>query len=437
MATGTVHGMTATRRRFGVMGLLFVTVLVNYLDRTNISIAAPRMRDDFHLTPHMMGWIFSSWGWAYAVCQIAGGWLADKVRPRLLAAVLIFTWSCATLCLGLTTSFAALIVLRFLVGALEAPSYPINSRVVTTWFPEREKGAAVGIFGSAQFVGIAFLNPLLTWMLVRFGWQSVFLFTGMLGMAWAVAWFLLYREPRDAPRINQAELDLIRNGGGIPDLSEQLERVDGDRLGFRWRHLGFLLSRRKLWGLYLGQIGLGGTTMFFLTWFPTYLVDYRGMSFINAGFAASVPFLCGFVGVLCGGFFSDFLLRRGFSIGVARKTPIVGGMILSTTIIGANFVEDSRLVILFMAIAFFGTGFASIVWSLVSALAPKRLLGLTGGVFNTAGGIAGILVPLCIGYLADGKNFAPALVFVTCLTVMGALSYGLLTGKIERIAYDG
>ena len=426
-----------TNKRYIIVFLLFVTVVINYLDRSNLSIAAPGIINQFHLAPADMGWIFSAWGWAYAICQIPGGWLADRIPPRRLAALLLFTWSCATLCLGFASGFISLIVLRLLIGMLEAPSYPINNRVVTTWFPEKQRATAIAIYTSAQFVGLAFLTPVLSWLFAEFGWHTVFLFSGGIGIVWAGIWYAFYREPKSFGGINDAEISLIREGGGIPDLADRLAKAQAKQdVAFRWSDLGFLLTRRKLWGLYLGQFGLGGTTIFFLTWFPTYLVNYRHMDFIKAGFAASVPFLFGFLGVLTAGFVSDYLLKKGVGIGAARKIPVVTGLLLSTTILGANFVDDQRLVILFMTIAFFGTGLASIVWSLVSAVAPERLIGLTGGVFNFIGGLSGIVVPVVIGYLADGSNFAPALVFVSCLTLLGAFSYGVLIGKVERLSVD-
>jgi ACS family D-galactonate transporter-like MFS transporter len=140
------------------------------------------------------------------------------------------------------------------------------------------------------------------------------------------------------------------------------------------------------------------TSTFFLTWFPTYLVTYRHLDFIKAGFLASLPFLGAFVGVLCSGLLSDMLVRRGWSLSVARKTPIIGGLALSTTIVGANFVNDPALIIAFLSLAFFANGLASIHWSLVSAAAPERLIGLTSGIFNGVGGLAGISGPIIVGW---------------------------------------
>jgi ACS family D-galactonate transporter-like MFS transporter len=162
-------------------------------------------------------------------------------------------------------------------------------------------------------------------------------------------------------------------------------------------------------------------------------VKYRGMDFIKSGLLASLPFLAAFVGVLCSGFFSDWLLRRGASVGLARKLPIIGGLLVSTCIIGANYVDSTALVIACLALAFFGNGLASITWSLVSTLAPARLLGLTGGVFNFIGNLSAITTPLIIGFLVSGDSFAPAITYIGLMALAGALSYILLVGKVERI----
>jgi ACS family D-galactonate transporter-like MFS transporter len=175
------------------------------------------------------------------------------------------------------------------------------------------------------------------------------------------------------------------------------------------------------------------TLWFFLTWFPTYLVEYRHLDFIKAGFLASLPFLAAFVGILASGFLSDFLMRRGVSATTARKVPVVSGLLLCTSIVGANYVEKPAWIILFLTIAGFGNGFSSIAWVFVSTLAPPRLLGLTGGVFNFFGNLSSIFVPLIIGLLVRGNNFAPGLVFVAALALIGALSYIFIVGRVERI----
>lgn len=419
-----------TRSRYLIMVMLFITVVINYLDRSNLSIAAPALKDEFGLDTVHEGLILSAFGWTYAAMQIPGGWLVDRVSPRVLYAAALILWSAATFFMGFAGSFVILFVLRLAVGALEAPAYPINNRVVTTWFPERERATAIGFYTSGQFVGLAFLTPVLAWLQHHYGWHMVFVSTGLLGIVWGVLWFMIYREPRQFKGANAAEIELIQQGGGVVDLDR---RAREKKAPFSWNDLGLVMSKRKLWGVYLGQFCLTSTLWFFLTWFPTYLVKYRGMDFIKSGFLASVPFLAAFIGVLCSGVLSDFLIRRGATVGLARKLPIILGLLISTSMIGANFTDSTPWVIFFLAVAFFGNGLASITWSLVSTLAPVSLLGLTGGVFNFVGNLSSICTPIVIGFLVTKDSFAPAIVYVSSLALLGALSYILLVGKVERI----
>jgi len=428
------EGTRPTRSRFVIMVLLFTCVMINYLDRSNISITAPAMRAALGLDTAQMGYVLSAFGWTYALCQIPGGWLVDRVAPRMLYATLIVLWSIATIAMGFTTSVAGLIAVRLLVGALESPSYPINNRVVTTWFPERERATAIGFYTSGQYVGLAFLTPVLVMIQTRTGWHMVFVVTGSVGVVWGLVWYLLYRQPHEFPGTNAAEIDLIRRGGGLVDLGREpaatRRRISGV-------DLAYVLSSRKLWGVYVGQFALTSTLWFFLTWFPTYLVQARGMSFVKVGFLATLPFLAAFVGVLSSGLLSDALVRRGMSLGAARKTPIVAGLLLSSSIIGANYVDTPALIIAYMTLAFFGNGLASITWSLVSAIAPERLLGLTGGVFNFFGNLSGIAVPIIVGYLARDYGFSAGLIYVGALAVVGALSYVFVVGTVERLPDPG
>jgi len=434
LSTATHAGLQSaqrpTRSRYLIMVMLFITVVINYLDRSNLSIAAPALKDEFGLDTVHEGLILSAFGWTYAAMQIPGGWLVDRVSPRLLYAAALILWSAATFFMGFAGSFVILFVLRLAVGALEAPAYPINNRVVTTWFPERERATAIGFYTSGQFVGLAFLTPVLAWLQHHYGWHMVFVSTGLLGIVWGVLWFMIYREPRQFKGANAAEIELIQQGGGVVDLDRSVKEK---KAPFNWNDLGLVMSKRKLWGVYLGQFCLTSTLWFFLTWFPTYLVKYRGMDFIKSGFLASVPFLAAFVGVLCSGVLSDFLIRRGATVGLARKLPIILGLLISTSMIGANFTDSTPWVIFFLALAFFGNGLASITWSLVSTLAPVRLLGLTGGVFNFVGNLSSICTPIVIGFLVTKDSFAPAIVYVSSLALLGALSYILLVGKVERI----
>ena len=420
-----------TRIRFQILVFLFFNVVINYMDRSNISVAANMISADLKLTPVQLGYIFSAFGWTYAILQIPGGIMTDRYGARLVYTFSLILWSVITIAQGFATSFIALFILRMLIGVFEAPSYPANNRIVTSWFPDKERATAIAIYTSGQFVGLAFLAPVLTALQYYTGWQGMFIITGMIGIVWGIIWYFFYRDPLEHATVNEAELQYIEKGGGL--INRKNVNNKSTSQPFKWSDLKEVCSHKKLWGIYLGQFSLAGTMWFFLTWFPTYLVKYRGMDFIKSGFLASVPFLFAFAGVLLSGFLSDYMIKKGVTTSMARKVPVITGLLLSTSIIGANYVSSPALIIMFMCIAFFGNGFASITWVFVSTLAPEHLVGLTGGVFNFIGGLAAIFIPLIIGFLVSDGNFAPALILVGSLGITGALCYIFLVGKVERI----
>ena len=401
------------------------------MDRSNISVAGTAISQELGLTSVQLGLVFSAFGWTYAALQIPGGILADRLGPRILYTYSLIAWSFVTLLQGFVKGFISLFGLRIATGAFEAPSYPTNNRIVTSWFPEKERASAIAVYTSGQFIGLAFLTPALVSLQYYVGWRGLFIITGVVGIIWGVLWYFLYRDPNKHLRINKGELEYIEKGDGLINYSEQNEKANKQK--FKWIHLKEAFVHRKLWGIYIGQFAVGSTLWFFLTWFPTYLVKYRGLNFLQSGFLASAPFLAAFFGILLSGFFSDYMVRKGISAGIARKSPVIVGLFLSAFIIGANYVNEPALIVLFMSIAFLGNGMASITWVFVSTLSPKYLIGVTGGVFNFMGGLASIIVPIVIGFLASGGNFAPALVFIGAIGLIGACSYIFLVGKIERI----
>jgi ACS family D-galactonate transporter-like MFS transporter len=417
-----------TKIRYQVLFLIFVNVVINYMDRSNLAVAASEIDREFKLTPVQLGLVFSAFSWTYLAFQIPGGILVNRFSPRILYAFSLIAWSLTTIMQGFASRFAALLGLRMATGVFEAPAFPINNRVVSNWFPDNERASAIAVYTSGQFLGLAFLMPVLSMIQLKVGWKGLFVVTGLIGIIWGVLWYLLYRDPLRHNKVNAAELQHIESGGGLLD-KQQAEK----KSAFRWADLKAVLSYRKLWGIYIGQFAVNATLWFFLTWFPKYLVDYRGLDFIQSGYLASVPYLAAFTGILCSGFLSDFLVKKGVSAAKARKRPIIIGLLLSAFILGANYVAEPGLIIFFMSLSFFGIGFASITWIFVSTLAPKHLINLTGGVFNFIGQLAGIIVPIVIGFLASGGSFAPALLFVAVLGLLGACSYIFLVGNVERI----
>jgi ACS family D-galactonate transporter-like MFS transporter len=418
-----------TRKRYNILALIFITVVINYMDRSNISVAASAISEDLGLSTVQLGILFSAFAWTYSGLQIPGGILVDYVKPRVLYPILLVLWSLATLVQGFVNSLGTLIGARVAIGAFEAPSYPCNNKIVTSWFPESERASAIAIYTSGQFIGLAFLTPTLILIQNSLGWRGLFIVSGLIGIVWAVVWYIFYRDPQNHKKVSNAELSYIEEGGGLIGHVT----LEKEERRFSWSDLKEAFIHRKLWGVYLGQFCLGTLFIFFLTWFPTYLVQYRGLDFIQSGFLASLPFLAAFVGVLLSGFTSDALVRKGYSNEIARKVPILTGMLLSMAIVGANYTDSTFLIILFLSIAFFGNGLASIAWVFISLLSPKDLIGLVGGVFNFIGGLAAAVTPLVIGFLVEDGDFEPALIYIGICAFLGFCSYLFLVGKVERI----
>lgn len=407
--------MKAERKKYPILGLIFVSVVINYMDRTNIAVAASAISTDLELSKVQMGIIFSAFAWTYSLMQIPGGMVVDAVRTRILYPVILTAWSLATLVQGLVSSLAALVGCRMAIGVFEAPSFPANNKIVTQWFPEEERASAIAVYTSGQFIGLAFLMPVLAVIQHSFGWRGLFFISGAIGILWAVIWYLVYREPGETDQPDKTEKPVTTQSVVNP------------------KNLHIAFSNRKLWGIYVAQFCLGGTQIFFLTWFPTYLEESRGLSLLKTGALASIPYLAAFTGVLLSGFTSDFLVRKGFSREFSRKAPIIFGLFLSSSVIGANFVDSTSGAIFFLSLSFFGSGLASIAWVFVSLLAPKNMVGLVGGCFNFIGGLSAVVVPLAVGYLARHGDFRPALALISALAVTGMFSYLFLVGKVEQI----
>jgi len=326
-----------------------------------------------------------------------------------------------------------LFLLRLLVGFAEAPSFPANARIVAAWFPGNERGTASAFFNSGQYFATVIFAPLMGWIAHDFGWRNVFYVMGTLGILVGLIWIRTIYGPKDHPGINEAEFDYIKDGGALVELDAPKDERETDN-GPKWNYIGQLLSNRMMLGVYLGQFCINTLTYFFLTWFPVYLVKERGLSILQAGFVATLPALCGFIGGVLGGVISDAILRKTGSLTLARKTPIVGGMLLSMSIIACNYVDGQALVIGFMALAFFGKGIGALGWAVVSDTSPREAGGLSGGLFNTCGNLSSITTPIIIGYiLAATGSFAGALVFVGANALVAAFAYLVIVGRIERV----
>jgi ACS family D-galactonate transporter-like MFS transporter len=430
------HAASAAERRTSVrwvpiLALVAVGTAINYLDRTVLGIAAPYLSKDLSLTPTQMGLVFSAFSWSYAALQIPGGIFLDRFGTRLTYFISISLWSCFTGLMGVVRSLGMLIATRIGVGVFEAPCFPANSRILATWFPQHERARANSVYSVGMNFGLGFLSVPLFWITQQFGWRGLFFIVGGFGVLFSIVWWLLYHDPGESTTANRAELAYIEAGGG--------GEYRGQPLVFQWRHIGELLKHRQVIGASIGQFGGNSTLVFFLTWFPTYLVTARGMTFLKAGMMVSLPYIAAAVGVVLGGLASDAILKNTGSANWARKLPIVSGMLLASTIILANWVpvSNNTLVIAVMSIAFFGQGMTNLGWTVVSDIAPKKLIGLTGGLFNFTTNLAGIITPIVVGamYQRTGSFVVP-LAYIAVVAVIGALAYSVVIGDIHRLEIE-
>ncbi len=434
MSIASVEEGRVGRVRYSIIAMVFAVTVVNYADRATLSLAGPSIMRQLGLSSVSLGVVFSAFAWTYMIAQVPGGLLLDRYGSRLVYCASIVLWSVFTLLQGTVAGLGAalavpvLFVLRALVGAAEAPSFPGNGRIVADWFPARERGTASAIFNSAQYLATAMFAPVMGVIITLLGWPWTFYVMGALGLVMAVIWLGVVYEPDRHPRLGRAELRHIRSGGALAGTDS------AGSGGASWGQARRLLANRMFLGICVAQYCISTLTYFFLTWFPVYLVQQRGMSILNAGLVAAVPALCGFGGGLLGGVISDALLRAGVSLTWARKVPIIAGMLMSVSMIACDYVTTQWLVVAVMALAFLGKGIGALGWAVVSDVAPPGGTGLCGGIFNTFGNVSGITTPIVIGALVQSSgSFDGALVFVGANAVVAILSYLLVVGTIRRL----
>jgi MFS transporter, ACS family, glucarate transporter len=423
--------------RYLIIALLFVVTTINYADRATLSIAGTSLSKDLGFNPITMGYMLSAYAVAYVIGQIPGGILLDRYGSKTVYTWSLALWSLFTITQGFVGAFTGLsaavmlYAMRLAVGLASAPCFPANARIVSSWFPTAERGTATAIFNSAQYFALVAFAPLMGWLVHAFNWPSVFFVMGGIGFVAVVIFVRFVHSPLDHPGIGKQEFDYIEKGGALIRLDEKAVQRTSQ---LTWHNVFQILGNSTLVGIYLGQYCINVLTYFFVTWFPIYLVQQRGMSILQAGFFTALPALCGFVGGILGGVVSDFILRRTGSLTLARKLPLLFGMLLAMLIATCNYVQAQWLVVAIMAVGFFGKGVAALGWAVVSDTSPKELQGVSFSMFNTAGNIAGIVTPIIIGYIvAKTGSFDSALVFVGAHCLLAIFSYFVIVGKIRRL----
>lgn len=264
-------------------------------------------------------------------------------------------------------------------------------------------------------------------LIYEYAWTGFYI-SCAIGILGALGIYLSNRSSHKQRSSTQSTSDAIETDGEEPG-----RQSNQGKASFNWADFLEAFKYKKLWGVYIGQFCLGSLFVFFLTWFPTYLKDTRGLTLESMGLWVMIPPLGAFCGVLLSGTISDKLIKRGVTPGTARKIPVLCGMVIGSSIIGANYTDSTGMVILFMTTALFGNGLASIAWVFISSIAPIRCMGMVGGVFNFIGNLAGISLPIIVGWFAQEGSFEPALIYIAIVSIIGFCSYLFLVGKVERI----
>ncbi|MFL9900837.1 MFS transporter [Paraburkholderia fungorum] len=419
------------KARWTMIALCFFASTINYIDRANLAVAAPFIQRELHLTPTTMSFVLSAFFWTYAAMQIPFGWLADRIGPRITMAVSVVWWSAFTMVTGMMRSVPGLMTARLLLGAGEAGAYPACTKVVSLWFSRGERGIASGIFTSGVEVGSALSLPIVAWVIAVFGWKWSFLVTGTFGFVWVIAWIVLYRDPDQHPRVSAEQYRALQIARG--DTSYR----DAHAQAAPWASV---LRHRAVLGMTLGFFCMNFVKYFFITWFPSYLMNARGFSLAQLGTLGMMPALCAIPGSWLGGATSDALFRRGWSMTAARKTCLVSGMLLSSCITLCAFADSRAIAIGLFSLTYLSLSFVSAnAWSLPADVAPSpRHVATISAIQNTASNIAGILTSTFTGIMltVTHGSFAIPLLTAGAFCVIGACSYLFIVGPVEPIRFD-
>jgi D-galactonate transporter len=412
------------RIRWLFIWLCFLANAIGYIDRANLAIAAHGIRAELGIDAAQMGLILSAFFWTYAFMQMPAGWVVDRIGVRISLTVAVVWWSIFTMLTGAARTVVHFFAARLMLGLGESATMPSFTKTAFNWFPRRERGLACGIFNSGSVAGNVLSLPLVTLLIAATGWRGAFVVTGLIGLVWALAWWFIYRDPERYRDVAPAEVDAL--------LAERAAPQKGAHIPW-----SSLFRYRAIWGLMIGMFCLNFAIYFFITWFPSYLQEARGFSLTRLGTLGMLPGLMGIAGSQGGGYLSDWLLSRGWSRTAARKTCLVGSMLLASSIGLSAVVENTYVCLALFALAYASLSVAgATVWTVVSEIAPTPgHVASIGGINNFAGNLAGIMITTFTGVmlaLTSGSFLIPlAVAGGGC--VVGALSYLFLVDKIEPL----
>jgi sugar phosphate permease len=402
------------RVRYLMLGLMCLMYFIAYIDRVNISIVGPMLKQEMGLTPVQLGLVFSAFAYPYAAMQIFGGWLADKLGPRLVLGVLSTIWAVATILCGMSWGIGSLIVFRVMLGIGEGGAFPAATRAFTFWMPASERGFAQGITHSFARLGGAVTPPIVMVIVAAYGWRESFWILGVVSLVWTVFFVWLFRNtPLEHKWVKPAELKEI----GID--AAQMKKASSGKTP--WRQM-----IKRMWLVTFVDFCYGWSLWVFLTWLPSYLKDARGFDMKQLALFTALPLLAGVVGDTLGGVVSDYIYKKTGSLKLARRSLLVvglGGALVF--IIPAIYTDTAITAVILLAASFFFLELTNaVLWSLPLDIAGK-FAGTAGGMMNTGFGVAGMISPVAFGYLIQttGSYEVPFLISAALLAIAVVCSF--------------
>lgn len=409
-----------TRRRYWIYFLLFLFNVICYLDRTNMSVAGRSVASEFGLSPIQLGYLFSSFLWAYVLMMLPGGRAVDNWGAPRTAAIGAAVWSVAQMLSGAAVGFGTMILTRLGLGAGEAPTFPVSYRCVREWAPASERGLAVGCIQAGTMFGPALSAPLVAWLITTTSWRMSFVITGIMGLVWVGVWLALVSTPEKTRWLPETERKFIQ--------AERLgneKMAEHDGVGYRG-----LLRSPSMWGLAISQGCAVYSVYLYLSWLPNYLQTARGMSIVNSGLFTSVPFLVGGAVIILTNWISDKILTPQTRGTGARRLVVVTCLLLCALGVAIPFVNSLSMVVILtiFPVSFGGTASATNAALANDLLRSQADSGRAFAFMVLGGNVFGLLAPIVTGYIVQiTGSFSSAFVLAGALSLIGAAVSFMLT----------
>jgi MFS transporter, ACS family, hexuronate transporter len=386
--------------RWIIIGLVFLATLINYLDRLTISVLAPVITKELHLTNLQFAWLGTWFLVAYAISQAVSGRLLDRLGTKRGFTLAISIWSIAAMATAGARTLASLSVCRLVLGFGEAANWPGAAKVTAEWFPQRERAFAMAIFNSGAALGAVIGPPVIVFLQLRYGWQTTFLVTGALGFAWLALWLAIYEAPGRHRWLRQDERELIEGGQQTESLTAA-SSASAETMSW-----ATLLTYREVWAIVLARVLCDPTWWLYITWLPKYLSDVRGFTLTEIGLYAWVPYLAADAGSLAGGAASGLLIARGWPVHRARRAIVMASAVLMPAGALAVRVDDAMTGLVLMSVVLFAfQAWINNVQTMPSDLFPARLVASVAGLGGCGAGIGSMIFTLATGWIVDRFSY--------------------------------